>query len=269
MKRFFLCFILGLCSSVSLESSAAKDYSDSFNWAKIHYRWRYLNQIVSQWKSIDLDVANGLRATDPFDLPGCECDVEYWFSSLPTMPFYRYVDYSGKDVGVPHSERRGVNTNRLDAIGLLPSCGTDWFFRLRSGKSFYAGFDMVFKRGTAPVERTHLFLCDNFSWRGFIQTSEDYSGSIYLRFEGIGHAEGEFAETTGPKEYWRLPSDNPQLPVTAVLISGDEFEWAVLSLPAASGLVLAQLNEQTMTLTLTPAAISDFEALRTTVIGGN
>ena len=119
--------------------------------ANLHYRWRYLDQQTNAWATVALDptalsASNKLKLTNARGevLPG---DVEFWYDLRVNAPYYAYVDYAaveGFHMSDFYSEEIAVVTNRRDAAeGPLPSCGTDWFVRLREGKSDYEGLDLV------------------------------------------------------------------------------------------------------------------------------
>jgi hypothetical protein len=110
------------------------------------YRWRYLNQKFDGWREVMLNHKDGFKAIKPLTLPkGFAGDVEYYYVSHLNAPFYDYVDYSGWDLklGGHYTENNAVVTNRFDSPVILESRGTDWFVRLREGKSEYERINLV------------------------------------------------------------------------------------------------------------------------------
>ncbi len=239
----------------------AIDTSKCFSGAKVHYRWRYLNQMSSQWKSIDLDPGNGFKALSAFELPGHTCDVEYWYEYSLQAPFYSYVDYSGLGKAIDYTEERGVITNRLNGVE-LPSGGTDWFFRVREGKSPHSGIDIVFKRGEgAAEERVHMALVGNNSWRGFIQTREDQKGDLLYRFEAFDRQTEEYAEFAASTNFWFCNFENQELPISSSLAEGTTNDWSTVALDAVTGFVMFQVDEvdeKTKSLTVVHADYQNF-----------
>ena len=113
----------------------ACDTADFFVSAAMHYRWRYCDQEISEWKTVVLNPHEGFRSISPLEVPdrpdGVEYwDVEYWFESVVQTPHYSYVDYSGIGRQIDYSEACVVVSNRLDSAVALPSGGTDWFSRV-------------------------------------------------------------------------------------------------------------------------------------------
>lgn len=236
----------------------AIDTSKFFSGAKVHYRWRYLNQMSSQWKSIDLDPGNGFKALSAFDLPGHPCDVEYWYEYSLQTPFYSYVDYSGLGKAIDYTEERGVITNRLASVD-LPSGGTDWFFRVREGKSAFSGVDIVFARGEgAAEERVHMALVGNNSWRGFVQTREDQKGDLKYRFEAFDRQTEEYAEFAASTNFWFCNFENQELPISSSLAEGTTNDWSTVALDAVTGYVMFQIDDETKSITVVHADYQNF-----------
>ena len=214
--------------------------------ATMHYRWRYLNQDIGEWKSVDLNPSDGFRALSAFELPGRAGDVEYWFDYRLQAPFYSYVDYSGSGKAIDYTEERGTLTNRLDSAETLASGGRDWFFRLRDGRSKYAALDIVYKRaGSSVVEREHMALDGDGLWRGFVQTKENQTGLLTYRIEALDYQDAPFADYAATTNYWRCRVENPEFPVSDSLEEGTEESWSTLTLDAVTGHVMFQIDDRT------------------------
>ena len=237
--------------------------NDFFQSATMHYRWRYLNQTVESWRTIELNPHNGFKAMSKFELPGRACDVEYWYDYRLQAPYYEYVDYSGIGKQIDYTEERGVQTNRLGGA-TLASAGTDWFFRVRDGKSDYSGLDIVFRRGaSAALERVHMTAVGNHVWRGFVQTKENQAGEISYRIEALDEQTAEFAEYAATTNYWRCRTDNPRFPVSDSLEPGTVDSWSTLTLDAVTGYVMFQIEDaskDSMALTVVHADYQDVNA---------
>jgi hypothetical protein len=237
--------------------------NDFFQSATMHYRWRYLNQTAGPWSTIELNPHNGFRAMSKFELPGRACDVEYWYDYRLQAPYYEYVDYSGIGKQIDYTEERGVQTNRLGGA-TLASAGTDWFFRVREGKSDYSGLDIVFRRGaSAALERVHMAAVGNHVWRGFVQTKENQAGEISYRIEALDEQTTEFAEYAATTNYWRCRTDNPRFPVSDSLEPGTVDSWSTLTLDAVTGYVMFQIEDaskDSMALTVVHADYQDVNA---------
>ena len=240
--------------TVNVGDGSTPDTSTFFASATMHYRWRYLNQQFGEWKTADLVADNGFKSLAPLDLPGRVGDVEYWFEYRSQAPYYKYVDYSGaSNASIAYTEDRGVLTNRLGGA-TLASGGTDWYFRLREGKSDYSGLDIVYRRGeSAAEERVHMLLFEDRVWRGFVQTKENQAGEIKYHIEALDHQTAEFAEYAATTNYFVCRTDNPRFPVSDSLVAASEGSWSTLTLDATTGYVMFQIDETSKALTVVHA----------------
>lgn len=244
--------------TLNVGDGSTPDTNTFFSSATMHYRWRYLNQTlgqeVSAWKDIALNPGDNFKAIRPLELPGRPGDVEYWFEYRLQAPYYKYVDYSGAaNAAIDYTEERGVLTNRLGGA-TLASGGTDWYFRLREGKSDYSGLDIVYRRGdSAAEERVHMLLFEDRVWRGFVQTKENQAGEIKYHIEALDHQTAEFAEYAATTNYFCCRTDNPSFPVSDSLVAASEGSWSTLTLDATTGYVMFQIDETSKALTVVHA----------------
>jgi len=230
-----------------------------FKSATMHYRWRYLNQAFGPWSAVDLNLDDNFKALSKFELPGRPCDVEYWYEYTLQAPYYAYVDYSGIGKQIDYSEERGTLTNALNSATVLPSAGTDWFFRVREGKSDYSGLNIVFRRGASgtPEPAVPMMLVGDHVWRGFLQTKEDQAGDITYRIEALNYQTEPFAEYSCSTNYLYCKTDKPKFPVSDSLESGSEESWSTLTLDAVTGYVMFQIDDSSMALTIVHADYQD------------
>ena len=234
--------------TLNVGDGSTPDTTKFFSSATMHYRWRYLNQTLSQpvsaWKEIDLNPDDDFKSIRPLELPSRPGDVEYWFEYQLQAPYYKYVDYSGAaNASIDYTEERGVLTNRLGDASIA-SGGSDWYFRIRDGKSDYAGLDIVFRRGSsAAEERVHMALAENHVWRGFVQTKENQTGEIQYRIEAMDEQTTAFAEYAEKTNFWYCTVDNPRFPVSEALVPGGEGSWSKLTLDATTGYVMFQIDD--------------------------
>ena len=240
--------------TLNVGDGSTPDISTFFASAAMHYRWRYLNQQATDWRTVVLNPNDGFKALSALDLPGRVGDVEYWFDYKLQAPFYKYVDYSGtSNASINYTEERGIITNKLDAA-TLPSGGTHWFFRLRDGKSDYAGFDIVYSRADSEnVERVHMSLAEDHVWRGFVQTKENQTGTIKYHIEALGEQTEPFAEYAATTNYFNCKTDDPKFPVSDSLVPGGEGSWSTLTLDAVTGYVMFQIDDTSKALTVVHA----------------
>ena len=240
--------------TLNVGDGSTPDTSTFFSSATMHYRWRYLNQHSNDWQTVVLNPSDGFKALSALDLPGRVGDVEYWFDYKLQAPFYKYVDYSGaSNASINYTEERGILTNRLDGATLV-SGGTDWFFRLREGKSDYAGFDIVYSRGDSEnVERIHMALAEDHVWRGFVQTKENQTGTIKYHIEALDEQTEPFAEYAATTNYFNCKTDDPKFPVSDSLVPGAADSWSTLTLDAVTGYVMFQIDDTSKALTVVHA----------------
>lgn len=122
---------------------------------QIHYRWRYLNQQSNDWQSIALapnsSLPTQLVGKAALDLSAGPGDIEYYFTALlAKAPHFRPFDFVFNDRalnGGTNSFGTGfyelasplAQTFRLNSSApFAESLSTDYFIRLREGKSSYA-----------------------------------------------------------------------------------------------------------------------------------
>ena len=125
--------------------------------ATLHYRWRYLDQKLGDWRAVSLD-PDTLLAPGELDLSDARAvvteadddtrylpgDVEFYYELVLNTPFYQFVDYAAVDgfrMADFYSEEVANVTNRASGT-TFSSQGTDWFIRLREGQSNYEALDL-------------------------------------------------------------------------------------------------------------------------------
>jgi len=235
------------------------DTSTFFSLAKMHYRWNYLGQVENAWQEVSLNPSDGFRAMTPLATPGRECDMEYWFEYALQAPYYAYVDYSGLGKTIDYTEEPGVQTNALYAASNLPSGSTNWFFRVRAGKSEYSSFDIVYRRGDPEVEgRVRMMLVNDHVWRGYVQTMKSQAGDVRYRIEGIDRQEGEYAEYAPSTNYWYCSTEGAELPLSDKLDPADAETWSTLNLDATTGYAMFQFDESTLAFSVVHADYQNF-----------
>ena len=239
--------------------------------AKMFYRWRYLEQQATQWQGVTLDHKNGFKAVEAMklekDKPG---DVEYYFVSWLNAPFYDYVDYSGADLklGGFYSENTAIVTNRLNSATKLESCGTDWFIRLREGRSNFERVnlvitekieddytDTVYKTNSIPME-----LVGEGMWRGLYQTLDKNDNGIEYRLEFMNEQVSGATERNLTTNYFKIVENWTKLPVTDKLIETQAPEYSTLPVDGVTGYLLFQIDEETKAMTIVRADYQNFNA---------
>lgn len=237
--------------------------------SKMFYRWRYLEQQASEWKGVMLDHKNGFKAVEAMklekDKPG---DVEYYFVSWLNAPFYDYVDYSGAELklGGHYSENTAIVTNRFDSATKLESCGTDWFIRLREGRSNFERVnlvitekieddytDTVYKTNSIPME-----LVGEGMWRGLYQTLDKNDNGIEYRLEFMNEQASGATERNLTTNYFKIAENWTKLPVTDKLTETATPEYSTLPVDGVTGYLLFQIDEETKAMTIVRADYQNF-----------
>lgn len=258
-------------AKISYETNDAIENPDVSNFvisAKMHYRWRYLEQEIGQWKYVGLDSANNFSAEVPLELPvGRVGDVEYWFEMALNAPFYEYYDYSGANLGLSglYSENISVVTNRSKEYYYDESMGSDWFVRLREGKSDYESIRLIAVTETEKYEGVFVatnvvdmhVTADNV-WRGYLKTPEALPKGVKYRFEALNKQTHGSMEWVTNRVCWRASIDADMLPVSDILVDSSEEEWSTVPCDGVTGYILFQIEDSTKALTVVHADYQDF-----------
>ncbi len=237
--------------------------------SKMCYRWRYLNQKFDDWRAVILDHKDGFKAIKPLTLPkGFAGDVEYYYVSRLNAPFYDYVDYSGSDLklGGYYTENNAVVTNRFDSPVILESRGTDWFVRLREGKSEYERINLVvaeekdgYYETTYKTNTIAMELVGDNVWRGLYQTHEANPKGFKYRIEAINRQQDASEEVACNTNLWKVADNWTGLPVSDVMTAADSTDdWSTLPCDGVTGYVLFQLDDTTRSITIVHADYQNF-----------
>ncbi|MBR4894656.1 MAG: hypothetical protein IKZ36_05605, partial [Kiritimatiellae bacterium] len=243
---------------------------DFFTAVKMHYRWRYLEQEYGPWQEVGLDHKNGFKADAPLQLyNGRQGDVEFWFESFLNAPFYEYVDYSGANLGLSglYTENVSVVTNRAN-VYFDESMGTDWFVRLREGKSDYESIRLVaiteeekYEGVFVTTNLVDMAVVGNGMWRGYLKTTAALPKGIKYRFELMNRQESGAAEWVTNSVIWRATNNSETLPVSDMLKAADgEDDWATIPCDGVTGYLLFQIDDTTRGLTIVHADYQNFNA---------
>lgn len=246
-----------------VNSATALDETNFVASAKMHYRWRYLSQKVSEWNSVELNPTNDFLSVDHLILPDEIGDVEFWYEYVLQVPYYSYVDYTGlpdlqSAFTAKYTEAKlGPQTNRADVVlNDYPTGGTDWFVRLRRNSSDYEAFKIHFKtNANDTVSTVDMSLVGKGTWRGFVPTQIALADGLLYRIEGRNPQTGE--EWQWSTNYLSAISTGIEPVVASIYMSGasdtNNWDWAAVECDAATGYLMFQLDERTLSLTITHA----------------
>ncbi len=267
--------------------------------AKLRYRWRYLNQQFNparvddqdSWSAVALNPASDKNYTALFSLENLAPengaapevgDVEFWYEVYQNAPYYTYYDYSGANLHGKsfynlYTEHTPIVTNRCTTL-LAPYRGTDWFVRLREGKSNYQAVNLVVFRGTRKVdfrddsgtitntvevdvtEDVPMELVGNNLWRGYLKTPTNQVGTLKYRFHLVnGQADGAM-ELVASTNYWSNGATLNTTPVTSRAEACAATAWTPIHVDAVTGYLLFQLDDALGTLSIVHADYQNFNS---------
>lgn len=259
--------------------------------ATLHYRWRYLDQKLGAWRAVNLD-PDTLQAPGELDLADARAvvteedddtrylpgDVEFYYDLVVNAPFYTFVDYAavaGFKMSDFYSEEVSRVTNRADGVK-FSSQGTDWFIRLREGKSDYEALDLevwtpdedgVFDAEAPDVARLEMELIDNHIWRGYLKTLDPIPAGVRFRVRMLNRQEPESTEWATNTVTLALREAASALPVSGILQETAD-GWTDLAVDAVTGYLMFQVDDSTRSITIVHADYQNFNAWNDANEGG-
>lgn len=234
--------------------------------ARMHYRWRYLNQLIDdKWNVASLDPKNNFRSENALELPAMVGDVEFWFDATISAPYYKYVDYSGQ--GLADEFVSTIYTEKVTSLVSVasaaesfgyPSAGTNWFVRLREAPADNAGVYVMTKASGASVcETNSMYLVSTNQWRGFVKTTEAIDAGLDFRFEGVKLVTDENGSVDFSTNVWRAASDaTDSLPASRGLDYSDG--WSTAMCDAKTGYLVFTYDETREAISICRGDWQDF-----------
>ena len=252
--------------------AAGADAASFVKSAKMFYRWRYLNQRLlpgdGSWRVLDMSPFGGRRdgiytTTGTLSVTNEPGDIEFKYVLETYMPYYKYTDYSGLgiDLGGLYTEEKSVVTNRIKTTSgkRLPTCGADWFVRMREGASDWEGVDVVLSGGGfGEGGSVAMELVSDNTWRGMAKVPSGASGSASFRFRGVNRQKAG-AETFDENSTTWFPKDSlDKLPGRGEAAEGG----GAGTFPAdtASRYLEFMFNDKTLVYSVGHAEYQDFNA---------
>ena len=194
---------------------------------KFHYRWRYLNQLVPEWSTLDFSPstpsytedssATQLVTTVAHTLNQGVGDLEYFFTADLDAQYYSPRDYANDTAvgfGADWTEKISAVTNKASYTALdgVPSGGTDYFTRIREGESNIewvqligtltitnkvAGSNDVFRLHTPDGTIPRMTLVGDHSWRYHYEVPTNAIGAkLSFKLVAKEHYTNETAATS-------------------------------------------------------------------------
>ena len=250
---------LSLTGRCTVAIKANEDFSglpvkDLVSMAQMFYRWRYLGQAQmpeasrGDWNVAVLkpDGERSFRAESALSVTNCPGDVEFYFAAVMKGDYYKYVDYTGYAWPVDQSgytEDAGLVETHRERTTVLPTGGTDWYVRLRDGRSAYEGvtlFSQVDAPG-APIETNRFELTADGQWTLRLKAATAAAGGLRYRISGFN------PQTAGSTNYvfsrvdWQGAASADRLPATVDVTDGNA--WRTVPCDAATDYLFFQLDE--------------------------
>ena len=248
--------------------------------ARLHYRWRYLDQRTNDWKTVKLEPANNFVADEPLELPSDEGDIEFWLENDTQIPYFRYYDYAATGLGLGpsgYSEAVGVVTNtyrlaaraRGETAADLPNGGEHWFFRPRAGASRYERIVLDVKDGAGghiKAQPVDFELAGDHVWRAFLQTPSNAVGEVSFRVRATNLQDVAAAAYATNVVCWKLTTASVTMgangigKLTPAAFTDEPAGWSTLVVDDKAGYAMIQIDDDAMSLTAVHGEKQDFNA---------
>ena len=268
-------------------TNAAAAPSMTLKNPRIVWRWRYLNQKVTEERTLSLGPETsslasliehpGLLSTAALPLDEGVGDIEYFFVAEQNAPYYALKDYALGSVfyGDGWSEAITSITNRANYVDETPACGHDYFVRIREAESPCEWVKLctsVTTNGTEGVKRedVRMELVGTNTWRYCYYVPTNAVGET-LRF----HFEGKklFQDPDDPFKYaattnvWRCDlSAMANLPYTSVAGEGYGNDVAV-TLDGASTHLVIEFNDDLLSYSVSHGTYQNFNTWTDALVG--
>lgn len=268
-------------------TNAAAAPSMTLKNPRIVWRWRYLNQKVTEERTLPLGPETsslasliehpGLLSTAALPLDEGVGDIEYFFVAEQNAPYYALKDYALGSVfyGDGWSEAITAVTNRANYVDETPACGHDYFVRIREAESPCEWVKLctsVTTNGTEGVKRedVRMELVGTNTWRYCYYVPTNAVGET-LRF----HFEGKklFQDPDNPFKYaattnvWKCDlSAMANLPYTSVAGEGYGNDVAV-TLDGASTHLVIEFNDDLLSYSVSHGTYQNFNAWTDALVG--
>ena len=151
-------------------------------------------------------------------------DIEFYYTALIDTPYYRFVDYAGAGVTwlADDFEAPGeLEFRRQGAELTLPSCGIDYFARLRDGRSELKSFDVEYCGLGSTADRqlcSQVALVGDMNWVALLPTPSN--GVCRVRARTVDANNITNYLDVGDWEYKRWPST---MSVARLVPAGDDW----------------------------------------------
>ena len=158
-------------------------YNQSFNYLLAEVECDY----KGKFETLAMDPASlqGVSAL-PAEYSANPGDIEFYYTAQIETPYYRFVDYAGAGVDWrdEDAERPGVIECRRLGRHDLPSCGSDYFVRLRDGRTELVNFNIEYCSVKNAADRRfceHTALIGDNNWVALLPTPTNGACRVRMR----------------------------------------------------------------------------------------
>ncbi len=279
--------VVGRAWATFLTNSASK-LATTLKNPRMVWRWRYLDQKVTDWSELRFDQPNmssltsatsNLVTTSTLPLNNGVGDIEYFFAADLDAPYYAVRDYAfttAVGYGSGWTEKITAVTNRASYTtdDGLPSNGTDYFVRIREGVSDYEWVKLVTTVSTnasnigtngllfGSEKSVRMELVGDHTWRYHYYVATNTVGeTLRFHFQGKEYFktnELDLAYSVRTNTWYSdLSAGLPYLPYTSVANSEYTLDVAT-PLDGASTHLMIDFNDELKSFSVSHASYQNF-----------
>lgn len=190
------------------------------------------------------------------DLTAQPGDIEFYYTATVEVPYYRWLDYSGLSGTWPGGELdcpAATGYRRTDGI-TLPSRGTDYFVRLRDGRSNLTSFDVEVEMNGATNCCSHSALTADWAWTVLMPTPSNGTARVRFRIVDSNNTTNYLSVGSWTYEEWpasiRVPDESPY-------VAADN-AWSEIGFSDIANYLRFSYNQNTKVLLIARAEYQDF-----------
>ncbi len=268
-------------------TNSGSDVAAKIKDASLVYRWRYLNQVVTPWRTVPFDqddissdsfATSNLVGTASLQLGQGVGDLEYYMTAKIDAQYYAVRDYALGSIGygADWTEQITAITNRANYVDETPAGGHDYFVRIRESVSPFEYVKLctsVTTNGTGNFkqeEPVRMELVSTNTWRYCYYVPTNMVGeTLAFHFEG----RKLFANPSNAFEYvssdhvWKCDLETvPYLPYTSVAGAGFARDVKVKLDNAATHLII-EFNDDLLSYSVSHGTYQNFNAWTDALVG--
>ena len=250
---------------------------------QFHYRWTYLGIENGAWQTFPMTRTGSdqlVAADDTASLPLTNGvgDIEYYYTArIDDAPHFWPTDFAlgtyvtnllnGTSYKSPYGsdwEEGGdpwtITLRRDAAEGKLPSGGTDWFFRVREGYTYYEDMAVAVHtmNGTETmISNIWMELTGEHNWRAYVYMPTNLVGKeVTFSFRGYNRQYVGADDFDVNTNEWKFSTDRiAYLPYSGV---ADGSHVATVTFDLSSTHLLFEFNDLTGAFAISHATYQDF-----------